>query len=306
MITARVELDSVSPEGKRLTTFVLEYPKFIHGELMTHRVLSRNASSSRAIPVEKMLKRVREQPAEFVFWGKNQKGMQADVELEGEELERARACWYAGAQEAANRAEALAAAGLHKQSANRALEPYCHIAVIVSMTEPENLYALRTDRMAQPEFQHLAKLMLAAQNASTPVLRYAGEWHLPFITRQEHGAYSVVTLCKMSVARCARVSYWNHDGKPPDPSEECARHDSLLAAGHVSPFEHQAQAPSARDAKCWFGNFQGWDQYRKRLPNEVRSFDGLKPVDMAAARAMREAERALIIATLEASKRADP
>ena len=47
---AEVLIDSVNPAGQRLTTFVLRFPRFVLSEFNTHRMFSRNASSSRAIP----------------------------------------------------------------------------------------------------------------------------------------------------------------------------------------------------------------------------------------------------------------
>src|SRR3954463_15005916 len=83
MIEAKVILDSISPFGKRLTTFVLTYPRFVHAEFMTHRAFSRNAASSRAIPAWKIRRSVRMDPAMPVYWGMNQPGMQAETELAG-------------------------------------------------------------------------------------------------------------------------------------------------------------------------------------------------------------------------------
>ena len=77
----KVIADSISESGKRITTFQLKYPRFIHSEVMTHRVFSRNASSSRAIPVKKMIEQVRNNPAMPIHWGANQSGMQAKNEL---------------------------------------------------------------------------------------------------------------------------------------------------------------------------------------------------------------------------------
>lgn len=81
MYSTRVLKDSVAPCGKRLTTWELTYPRFVHAELMTHRLFSRNSASSRAIPTEKLIERVEKDPAMPIFWGKNQKGMQAEVEM---------------------------------------------------------------------------------------------------------------------------------------------------------------------------------------------------------------------------------
>ena len=75
MIEAKVILDSVSPAGKRITTLQLKYPRFIHSEFMTHRAFSRNAASSRAIPVLKRLDMMCQDPVIPLEWGLDQSGM---------------------------------------------------------------------------------------------------------------------------------------------------------------------------------------------------------------------------------------
>jgi thymidylate synthase ThyX len=82
MISAKVIAHSKSEAGKEIISLQLRYPKFIHGEFLTHRVFSRNSSSSRAIPFEKFLKDIEEDMAMPVHWGKNQPGMQAKEELD--------------------------------------------------------------------------------------------------------------------------------------------------------------------------------------------------------------------------------
>ena len=101
-IQAKIIEDSISSTGKRITTFQLLYPRFIHAELMTHRVFSRNASSSRAIPVTKMLAMVREDPAMPIHWGRNQPGMQAKEELLLGDRYLAEVLWREAAQKAAS------------------------------------------------------------------------------------------------------------------------------------------------------------------------------------------------------------
>ena len=286
MITVQVVADSISPDDKRLTTFVLTYPRFIHAEIMTHRLFSRNASSSRAIPVAKMMEAIRNNPAMPEYWGSNKPGMQAGEELSDESpgtwdgyrtlspREMAKGRWLAGRDHALGLAERLAEDGLHKQIANRVLEPWMHITVVCSATEWDNFYWLRTDAMAQPEFRILAERMLEVHNASTPVTLYPGEWHLPFVSDEEHLRIGTEKAKKASVARTARVSYLNHDGTAPDLDKDAGLHDMLLTSGHMSPFEHQATpAPTGR-ARC--GNFIGFRQYRQTVPNENRTnFSGL-------------------------------
>jgi len=86
--------DSLNPyNGIRLTTVQLRYWRGIHAEFMTHRVFSRNASSSRAIPVSTFLKQVWNDPATPVHWGANQQGMKARIELIGFKKRFAQFMW---------------------------------------------------------------------------------------------------------------------------------------------------------------------------------------------------------------------
>lgn len=262
-IQVKIILDSISEKGTRLTTFQLRYHRYLHSEVMTHRVFSRNASSSRAIPVMTMMKQVWNDPAMPVHWGANQPGMKARAELEGTSKKVAQFLWKTAAKVACVIAWGMTKTKLHKQVANRILEPWQHMHTIVTATEYENFFALRAHPDAQPEFQVLASMMLEAYNASTPVER-AG-WHLPYVTQQEGGDFTLETCIKFSVARCARVSYLTHDKKVPDAMKDIKLHDDLVASVpiHASPAEHQAW-PSGDD-ESFFANFKEWVQYRKDL-----------------------------------------
>ena len=267
--SARVLLDSRSPSGARLTTLEVRYPRFIHSEMMTHRVFSRNAASSRAIPIKKMIAAVREEPALPVYWGRNQTGMSAREAIAPEIEERARVEWQAALDDALRHAERLAAQDidLHKQLVNRLLEPFAWITVIITATEWANFFTQRCHPDAQPEIKHIAEMMLAAYRASTPASVEIGRWHLPLIQDDERSLPDE-ELCKLSVARCARVSYLTHDGKR-DRERDLDLYEKLLgggANGHWSPFEHVA-TPAA-DPGRHSANFVGWEQYRKRFPQE--------------------------------------
>ena len=267
--SARVLLDSRAPSGARLTTLEVRYPRFIHSEMMTHRVFSRNAASSRAIPIKKMIAAVREEPALPIYWGRNQTGMSARETIAPEGEERARAEWQAALDDALRHAERLSATDidLHKQLVNRLLEPFAWITVIITATEWSNFFTQRCHADAQPEIKHIAELMLAEYRASTPALVEMGHWHLPLIQADER-ALPDEQLCKLSVARCARVSYLTHDGKR-DRERDLELYERLLgggANGHWSPFEHVA-TPAAGAGQV-SANFIGWEQYRKRFPEE--------------------------------------
>lgn len=260
----KILADSVAPHGKRLTTFELTYGRIFHSEVMTHRMFSRNAASSRAIPVEKMLQRIMDDPFVPSFWGKNQKGMQATRELSIDEQAEARRLWLVGRDEAVATATKLKDLGLHKQVVNRVVEPWMWITVILSGTEWNNFWFLRDSAMAEPHFEQLAREMRTTFDASRPEPLWPGQWHLPLVISGEQGIDGP-DLVKVSTGRVARVSYLTHDGKR-DPATDVALHDQLLKDRHMSPFEHVATP--ATEPFTWSGNFQGWVQYRKTITGE--------------------------------------
>lgn len=295
-ISAKVIADSISPQDIRLTTMQLRYPKFIHSEFMTHRVFSRNASSSRAIPVERLIRDVEEDPVIPTHWGKNQPGMQATVEMTGGEKAVALDKWLRAKDDAIGSARSMANWGMHKQLVNRIIEPWAHINVVVTSTEWANFFALRRHEMAQPEIRALAEHMHTVMSHSEPNLLNPGQWHLPYIDyadRVELRHYDEETLneflIKMSVARCARVSYLTQEGKEPNFADDIKLYDRLVGSKplHASPAEHQATPDTVFTDGMWtnqedgqsdtlrawahkqeHGNFVGWRQYRKRLKGE--------------------------------------
>lgn len=264
---AKILADHLGPSGKRIVTFEVTFPRIVLAEFNTHRMFSRNSASSRAIPVEKMLKRVQEDPFIPVYWGKNQKGMQAAEELQGEALARAQEEWLLQRDYAVSSVIALQAIDLHKQIANRLLEPWLFHTVIVTATEYDNFFALRTHKDAQPEIRKIAVMMEKLYSESVPKDVPAGFWHLPLVedlAELQAAGYTEDQIRRISVGRCARVSYLTHDGKR-DPKADIELCDRLQASGHMSPFEHVAVSLSGPTSS---GNFNGWQQYRKTLPNE--------------------------------------
>jgi thymidylate synthase ThyX len=267
MITAQIISDSLGPGDQRLTTFSLIYPRIIHSEVMTHRMFSRNAASSRAIPISKMRAQIIENPAMPVYWGKNMKGMQAQEELTGRVREEAVKIWLQARTDCMKHAQRMEDIEVHKQIANRLTETWMLMNTILTATEFDNYYNLRDDPPAQPEFRVLAGAMLKVHNEHEPIWLEPGQWHLPYVQPDERAAFPIPFLQKYSVARCARVSYKTHEGVV-DHDRDVLRHDELLASGHVSPFEHQATP--LENPNEWSGNFKGFKQYRKTLIGENR------------------------------------
>lgn len=280
-IQAKIIEDSISFEGKRITTFQLLYPRFIHAEALTHRVFSRNASSSRAIPVSKMLAMIRENLAMPIHWGKNQPGMQAKEELLLGDRYLAEVLWREAAQKAASVAERMVELGLHKEVTNRILEPFQHISVVLTATEFDNWFELRAHPDAQPEIQALAIEMQKALAESIPQELDVGEWHLPYVTLDERNdrffKNNPELLRQVSAARCCRVSYLKHDGSASSISDDLALCEKLVGAKplHASPFEHQATPDYYSKAFGYYnthlhGNFIGWIQYRKEIEHRFK------------------------------------
>jgi thymidylate synthase ThyX len=272
---AKILKDSISHEGHRLTTFEVTFPRIVLAEFNTHRVFSRNSASSRAIPVSKMLARVMEDPFIPTYWGKNQKGMQAAEELSSDAQARAEHKWLQARDHAVETVRQLQAPDidLHKQIANRLLEPWLWHSCIVTATEWANFFALRDNKMAQPEISTPARMMRGLYETNVPVEPY-GDWHLPLVFEEDHrdalrlyGTSSMATLIKISCARCARVSYLTHDGKR-DMVEDIALYDRLASSGHMSPLEHAAR-PRTETEPEMIGNFKGWVQHRKTLRGEA-------------------------------------
>lgn len=280
MISAEIVADSVSEAGKRITTFKLKYPRFIHAEFMTHRVFSRNASSSRAIPVERQIKDIEDNWAKPIDFRRNKRGMQGGDILEGKELKAAFALWEEAKDSAIVYAKRFIDMDIHKQYANRILEPFSHISVVATATELDNFFALRCHHMAQPEINVVATKMYDLMQENTPEVLKTSQWHLPFVTDKDMAR--ILVYCdaedimrkandlaiKISVARCARVSYNNHDGTETTIEQDLKLYDRLLGNQpiHASPAEHQAMA--LNDAKKRSGNLVGWEQYRKTLRGE--------------------------------------
>lgn len=300
-ISATIIADSISPDGVRITTFELEYPRFIHAEFMTHRLFSRNAASSRAIPVAKAIELVQKNTAMPIHWGKNQPGMSAKEEctehIIGPSVLRdtgepsvftSKGAWEFARDLMVKIADAFAKAGYHKQIVNRLLEPFTMIKVVCTATEFDNFFWLRNHPDAQPEIAELARLMWEEYSESVPFLLKENEWHVPYY----YDGYWTPLLgddqyledaLAISASCCAQVSY-----RKLDDSIEKARDifKRLVESKpvHASPFEHQAtpltygmagdvqvKGTTAFDNKgnAWSGNFRQWVQHRQLIPDHT-------------------------------------
>jgi hypothetical protein len=304
-ISAKIITDSITESGDRFTTFEFEYPRYIHGEVMTHRQLSKNASSSRAVPFTTNVELIKNFPAIPVHWGKNQAGMVANEELDQAKIDEALTIWLQARDSAIEFATKLHTVGLHKQIVNRILEPWSIMKTVISGTEWANFNWLRNHGDSQPEFYVLAKCAKQAMDVSVPQVLKPGQWHLPYLVHRD-GEYwideetqvDLETAKMISASAAAQVSYRKLD----DSIEKAQKIFSMLnltsndpeARLHASPVEHLAtpMAPTSienyinlpfnsdtwepgitlmrRNGSLWSGNLQGWIQYRQLFKNEAK------------------------------------
>lgn len=287
MYSAKILADSDA--GARLTTMEVTFPRFILAEFNTHRMFSRNSASSRAIPVETRIKQVWSNPFVPEAFAANKSGMQAGEQIGGWRALLARWTWILAARIACVFAWIFSKLGIHKQWANRLIETFAWHTVVVSATDWENFFRLRTHKDAQPEMQIIAKLMLAEYRASTPRKLAPGEWHLPYVDDDERAALHdrIEDAVKISVVRCAAVSFERQYAAR--TMDQCIkRHDAMQKSAHWSPFEHAAKVATQEEIKdfaTWYpvdhpeagenwmmgyiGNFRApWLQYRKMFGGE--------------------------------------
>ena len=277
MITAKVVEDSISSWGKRIISFQTHAPKFIDAQFEKHRILSSGSSSSRAVPFKEYRKREPFIPQDVRA---NQSGMQGS---EASPNTRAFRVAVKVLYVITGLILAPFANSVHKQHINRYLDPWMYQDKIVTGTEWDNFFNLRLASDAQPEIHELAQRMKEAMDASTPKILRTGQWHLPYITQEERESHSIFGLRDISAARCARVSYLNHDKSAPDVGRDLRLATRLWGDKHFTPFEHQAtpllvpqSLPTSsmggidlgvthrdREGYHWSANFKGWGQYRK-------------------------------------------
>lgn len=285
MTAVKVIEDSIC-NGIRITTFQTLSPKFLDAEIEKHRMLSTNSSSDRAIPISKMVEMDYHLPDQFFL---NQAGMQGKELLDYESTAELHSDLIELHDDIA--ALMLKWKHVHKQHINRLMLPFSMQSKVITATEWDNFFKLRTHETAQPEIQELAINMLLEMEESVPVERV---WHLPYITEAERAEYPPELLAKVSSARCARVSYNNHDGSNPVIEKDLELYDQLATRPytdkrgytfteddpiHGSALEHAAKAMKKPtgvsfdsgqthtdlDNNVWSANFRGWCQFRKML-----------------------------------------
>lgn len=305
-ITAKVICDSISEAGVRLTTFEIEYPRIVMSEFNTMRAISKNSSSSRAIPVSKMLEHTKNINLKPIYFGSKKSGMQAGDELVGEDLQYAKSIWESALHSMVHSAKILDECGVAKEVCNRLVEPFQLVKVVCTATDWDNFFNLRLHPDSDPNICMLAYKMYEAMQESKPIELKAGEWHLPFVNigwngkgemcyaDEDFNSVELEQAIKLSAASCASVSY-RTEGMTLEKADKIF--DMLIKAEviHSSPFEHLATPVKNKfnelgkvrvncsEPQSWedgvthmnkqgqlcSGNLRGFIQYRHLLPNNT-------------------------------------
>lgn len=280
MYKVKIILDSINARGHRLTSFLLTYPLNVHAELMTHRIFSRNAASARAVPIQKFIEAVENDPVLPVVWRENQKGMEAAGNLPEHIKNYAAQEILTLRRSAINTVKILQGCNLHKSWVNRYLQPWMWITTLVTSCDYGNWFSLRADSGAQPEIMVPAFWMLREYSQSKPKELNYEEWHIPGINPDEV-SLPIKDRLAIATARAARTSYTKFE-EPISLTDALRIEAGLIMGGHWSPFEHCAQAISEDFEGIWKGkdypwsNFDvggtpsGWGQYRKSFAEEFR------------------------------------
>jgi len=275
--SAKVIADSIGPSGCRITTLEVTYPLAVHWDFLRHQVFSmyeqvHSVASNRAIPTNIYLRRILDNPAEPLRWGKNQPGMVAREEVTGWRLWLGKRIFAVGRFAAVVVGLILNRLGFHKEVANWSAMPHAWVTQIVTATDWENFDALRIHPAARAEMCKIATMMRDARNTSIPQELGEGGWHLPYVhlieilrAYEEHEPDEAdVFLRKVSAARCARVSIVKQN-EYREVSVEIGKADALQSMGHMSPFDHPAMALATSER---VGNLRGFKSARKFIPNE--------------------------------------
>lgn len=243
-----VEVDSIEYVGEEEVFDISvssEYHNFLANGITVHNCFSRNASSSRAVPVERTIQNILNDPWVPSDVYKNCKGMQGKDIVNEDDYDIFCEEWQDAAFKAIEVAHKMIDNGFHKQHINRILEPFTKIKVIVTATEWSNFFDLRLSPDADPEIQHLAKAIKMAMDAVSNTYIYInahGGRTLPYVNVDEMDAIDDLRILTLiSAARCARVSYLNHDGSKPDILKDLTLAKRLIDSGHMTPFEHQCR-----------------------------------------------------------------
>lgn len=274
--SAKVIADS-SFSNSRLITLEIELHRFILPEFNTHRSISRNFQSSRAVPVKQMIEQVRNDPAMPVHWGLNEAGMVASQELDYGVKQAVEFLWGKAAREAVDTAERMEALGAHKQVVNRILEPFMWTKGVATATykDWQALLKLRLHKDAQPEIKALAVEIDKAIKESSIAELGDRDWHMPYFGDGywlEGCGIPLKDALMISSSCCGQVSYRKLD-ESLDKAKKIYGMLNLPENGsykedppHFSPTEHQARAMNGDFEMS--GNFHSedsWLQYRKIL-----------------------------------------
>ena len=145
VIKAEIVAHSINEQGDELISVMATFPRIILAEVNTHRMLSKNTSSSRAIPFAKMVETIKNDPFIPIAWQKEHKGMQGTEYHVDRKHENAVYEWLKARDYAVKQASMMNNDGITKQLCNRLLEPFMWTTMLITGPKSgwDNFFHLR-------------------------------------------------------------------------------------------------------------------------------------------------------------------
>lgn len=169
MIKSEIVAHSLSPQGDELISVLCTFPRIILAEVNTHRMLSKNTSSSRAIPFKKMLEAIDVNPFVPIAWQKEHSGMQG-TEYHTDEyiVKELESMWVDAKDSAVHMAETIGNEDVTKQICNRLLEPFMWTTMLITGSREgwDNFFHLRCPTYVIP-FAKIPKVYKSKKDCIT-------------------------------------------------------------------------------------------------------------------------------------------
>lgn len=258
--------------GTNVATFLLTIPRVMLPELTRHRNFSFSVESSRAKSIEKVIEDIVKNKY-YPDWTINKKGMSGDKLSDINQRKRANEKVDFLANTIINVVELSLKdeLGIHKQNANRYLEPFQYIDVIVtgSLTdwlaflelrhpqgdlinkcEDSEPHGINYSFPAQSEIQNIAIKVWNILKDAEPNYLEPGEYHLPYRLENDERVYTIEEQLSYASSKCATISFGNHseDNKTKANLDNTNRlYKRLINHKHWSPLEHCLRVPTKEE-----------------------------------------------------------
>ena len=218
-ISAEIVAHSINEQGDELISVLATFPRIILAEVNTHRMLSKNTSSSRAIPFAKMVDTIQNDPFIPIAWQKPHSGMQgSEYATDVVDIAANVSTWLHGRDRAIATAWGLNE-GVTKQLCNRLLEPFMWTTMLITGPKSgwDNFFNLRC-----PSYE-------VVPNAEDPLMSFRSKQEIFEISDGQFDDWTELDWLKvnkgqaeihiMALAECIWDAYNESDPKVLTPGE---------------------------------------------------------------------------------------